>query len=132
MTAITNDHGQPTIAEPAGQIMVGLHVIALIDLLGQSSELAKWDSVPQSFPPPPEWLQAARNSWGRVLLWREEFEKRFAEFLNSLRKYAEQLAPQHPTEVRRLFDEYRETRIQRLSFPCILCVFMVRKTYREE
>lgn len=96
--------------------LFGLHVLALIDFLGQASELAKWDSVPQHFPPPADWLDAVRNTHGRVLMWREEFEKRFAAYLQSLRKYEERFAPKEPSDLRQKFDEYRQTSIRHQHF----------------
>lgn len=101
---------------PGDTALFGLHVMVLIDFLGQANELAKWDSVPQYFPPPTDWLDAVRNTHGRVLMWREEFEKRFAAYLQSLRQYEERFAPKEPSDLRRKFDEYRQTSIRRQHF----------------
>lgn len=51
------------------------HVVAVIDFLGQSSELANLDSLPQSPEQMERFVKAARRTFGRVMTWRSYFEK---------------------------------------------------------
>jgi hypothetical protein len=114
----TTSENLPAVAKPGdeGMAIFGPHVVALIDFLGQSSELAKWDFVPTTVTETAKWVPAVRDTLSRVLMWREEFEKRFAAYLQSLRQYEEQFAPSEPTELRRCFDEYRQTTIRHQHF----------------
>lgn len=114
---MTNNEPAPTVDTATdGVAMFGPHVVTMIDLLGQSAELMKWDFVPNTIAETAKWVPAVRNSVGRVLLWREEFEKRFAAYLQSLRNFEEQFAPKEPTDLRRKFDEFRQTSIRRQHF----------------
>jgi hypothetical protein len=90
-------------------IAFGPHVLALIDFLGQASELAKWAFVPGTRQQMAEWIPAVRNSMGRVVFWREQFKERFQQFQAERDKFAEQFAAGQPAELRRQFDEYRKT-----------------------
>lgn len=65
---------------PAG-FTFGHHVVALIDFLGQARDLAKWDYLPQSEDEQPEFISAVRDTYGRIMHWREQFEKMFASWL---------------------------------------------------
>lgn len=114
----TTNEGPASLTETSsdGTAMFGPHVVALIDFLGQSNELSKWDFVPNTVTETAKWVPAVRNTLGRVLLWREEFEKRFAAYLQLLREFEEQFAPKEPAELRRKFDEYRQTSIRRQHF----------------
>ena len=47
-------------------VVFGPHIVALIDFLGQSSELAKWDFYPDTDGKMAEWLLAVARS--RTLL----------------------------------------------------------------
>jgi hypothetical protein len=115
--AITNKEGKTGAGMSGdGTAMFGLHVVALIDFLGQSRELAKWDSVPQGFPPPDWWLEAVQNTVGRVLMWREEFKKRFTQFLKLLDLHAQVLSTGTPPEKLRRFNDLRETTLEYAHF----------------
>lgn len=103
--------------------MAGPHVVVLIDLLGQSSELAKWDFVPNTVKETATWVPAARNTIGRVLKWREEFERLHSTYLKSLQEFEEQLAPREPVDVRKSFDEYRQTSIHFQHFSDTLIIY---------
>jgi len=86
----------------------GLHVVALIDFLGQASELAKWDFVPDTPQKMAEWIPAVRRSMGRVTTWREQSEERARQFQAERDRFAEQYSKGQPADLRRLFDEYRK------------------------
>jgi hypothetical protein len=114
--ASTDDAGSLTAEQRCGMAMFGLHVVALIDLLGQPAQLAKWDSVPQRATETSAWESAVRNTVGRMLMWRDEFNKRFEGYLQTLRNGQEQFALSRPPEVLQQFDEYRQTTIQHQHF----------------
>lgn len=83
----TDEQGQQSTRDLKPGANFGQHVVALIDLLGQSSELAKWDFVPTSNSEMERWLTAVKSSMGRVIQWREEFEKQLARYFQTLAKY---------------------------------------------
>ena len=89
----------------AGKLMFGLHVVALMDILGQSSELAKWDYLPPTSSPSASWIQAVRNTVGRVMIWRNEFEKRFRDLKAGMDAVAKEHSDSHPDYLRRQFDD---------------------------
>jgi len=113
----TTSDDRPTDTQPNGGDMVkfDLSVVTLIDLLGQSSELARWDSVPGP-EQMADWLSAVRQSMGRVLSWREQFERSFRQFQAHRDRLAEQLSENLPAGPRRGFDEYRETSLNTSHF----------------
>jgi len=115
--ATTSDE-QPTSPQTNrdGVAVFGRHVIALIDFLGQASELEKWDSAPGTAAQMTAWRLAAQNSLGRVLMWREEFGKRFTQFRAEIDRLAEQSSNGQPLEVRRKFDQYRKTPLDTAHF----------------
>jgi len=94
----------------------GPHVVALIDFLGHAGELAKWDFVPGTVTEMAEWVPAVRNSMGRVLRWREEFEGVFYRNKAESDRYMEQASVGQPAERRRQFDEYRKTSLLAAHF----------------
>jgi hypothetical protein len=99
-----------------GMAMFGRHVVTLIDFLGQSSELAKWDHSPATLSPTDPWVQAVRDTMGRVMMWREEFEKRSAEFRAERETVAEQQSIGRPAHLRQQFDEYRKSSLYPAHF----------------
>lgn len=96
-----------------GMAMFGPHAVALIDFLGQSSELAKWDFVPSTIAETAVWVPAVRNTMGRVLQWRKQFETGFQAYSQSLRKYEEQFSQ---AESRGQLDRFRQTVIAHQHF----------------
>lgn len=58
------------------------HIVAVIDFLGQAAELAKWDSLPTTPQEEASFLVAVRGTFGRIMVWREEFEKNFNMWLS--------------------------------------------------
>ena len=65
------------------QIMFGHHVVTLIDLLGQQSKLAEWDFLPETAYDKQKFIAAVRQSFGKVTVWREQFEKYYKLWLDS-------------------------------------------------
>ena len=63
------------------QITFGHHVVALVDFVGQSSALAKWDFLPDSPAAMGKFVDAARDTYGRIMAWRDLFERTFALWL---------------------------------------------------
>lgn len=59
----------------------GFHVVALVDFLGQAHELMKWDYLPQNEEEANGFLPAVRNTYGRIMVWRKQFEKHFTTWL---------------------------------------------------
>ncbi len=99
------------------KIMLGPYVLALIDLLGQSSELAKWNQLlPQEPDRDDPRLQAVRNTYGRVLKWRERFEEVFTEWENHHESLAHEHSIGKPADQRRMYDEYRENTLHHAHF----------------
>lgn len=71
------------------------HVVAVIDFLGQSSELAKLDFLPQSPEQMEPFVEAARRTFGRVMTWRNRFEK-WLRIWNDSRDLTPEFAAQLP------------------------------------
>lgn len=115
MTAKKHEDGNRA-DDPTDAAMFGWHVVALIDILGQSSQLAKWDFVPDSLSPQSEWLEAVRASLGRVLSWREEFEKQFAEYEDPLMGHKGARYTSAPAAEQRQFDEFRQHSLNHAHF----------------
>jgi hypothetical protein len=99
---------------PSGSVPFGYHVVALIDLLGQTSELAKWDYLPDKESEKLAFIEAVRASYGRVILWRKQFEERFGEWLDG-RKLSEDKASRLPDHGK-AYQKFSETTIQFLHF----------------
>ena len=66
----------------ADQVKFGHHVVALVDFVGQSSELEKWNYLPTHEGELQEFIRAAKASYGRIETWRSEFEKYFQMFVS--------------------------------------------------
>ena len=96
------------------QFHFGFYVVALIDFLGQSRELERWEARPTD-DHYDEWVAAVQNSMGKAMLWRDEFTKRFERWEASSRLAAREL-PAAPTEKLEQFKEFREAR------RCSVCV----------
>lgn len=96
--------------------MFGPHVVALIDFLGQSNQLARWDCVPSTVGKVDEWVKAVRESMGRVLTWREEFDKRFSQYEKSLDAYEQDFSTGAPAEKVKQFNEFRQTTLHHQHF----------------
>lgn len=96
--------------------MFGPHVVALIDFLGQSGQLAKWDFVPSNVGEVGEWVKAVRESMGRVLTWREEFDKRFGQYQKLLDTYEQDFSAPAPPEKLKQFHEFRQTTLHHQHF----------------
>jgi len=80
----THKHSQETdSSEDPGTVIIRPHVVAIIDFLGQSIELAKWESVPKSPHDQEQFEEAIRNSFGRIHAWRMEFERIFTLWLRN-------------------------------------------------
>ena len=99
-----------------GMTVFGPHVVTLIDFLGQASELAKWDFVPETPEQEAEWTAAVRRSMGRVLTWRKKFEGIFSQSEADSDRYVKQAAAGQPAERRRELDEYRQTSLNTAHF----------------
>lgn len=99
-----------------GMTVFGPHVVTLIDFLGQASELAKWDFVPETPEQEAEWTAAVRRSMGRVLTWRKKFEGIFSQSEADSARYVKQAAAGQPAERRRELDEYRQTSLNTAHF----------------
>lgn len=96
--------------------MLGPHVVALVDFLGQSSELAKWDFVPTTVAETATWVPAVRNTMGRVLTWREEFDKGFAQYQKSVDAYEQDFSTAAPPEKLKQFNEFRQMELHHQHF----------------
>lgn len=86
-----------------GDIMFGPHLVALMDFVGQSQKLMEWDYCPDKHTLP-HFLDSAKSTFGTILIWREQFERNFREFVESridtIAEAAEQL-PDKGARVRR-------------------------------
>lgn len=113
----TTSDDRPTDAHADGGDMTrfDLRVVALIDFVGQSSELAKWDFIPGP-EQMAEWLSAVKKSMGRVLSWREQFERSLRQFQADRDRLAERFSEGEPADLRRLFDEYRKATLDAAHF----------------
>lgn len=58
------------------------HIVAVIDFLGQAAELAKWDALPNTPREVASFQTAVQRSFGRIMLWRGQFEKNFNLWLS--------------------------------------------------
>lgn len=96
--------------------MFGPHVVTLIDFLGQSGQLVKWDFSPETVGEVDEWTRAVRQSMGIVMAGREAFEKFFAQYQQTLRASEEKFITGAPVEQRRQFDEYRQASMDHAHF----------------
>ena len=107
----------PSAHESGGEMaMFGPHIVALIDFLGQSSELAKWDFIPNTVTETAVWVPAVRSTIGRVLMWREEFERRFTEYQKSLDAYEQSFSTAALPEKLKQFNEFRQTTLHHQHF----------------
>lgn len=59
------------------------HVVCLIDILGQKEKLKGWANPPLSQEPDSEYLQAIRETVGKVLSFRSLFSNFFESFEQS-------------------------------------------------
>ena len=99
-----------------GMVMFGPHVVALIDLLGQSHLLEKWDYSPSDLTPDHPWVQAVRDTVGVVESWRDDFALQFDEFQANYDELAEQASIGKPEQQRRLHEEYRKSAMHAAHF----------------
>ena len=106
MTAKGSKHSIDA-ADSEGVAQFGCYVVALVDVLGQASELAKWNHVPDSLDLQSDWLTAVRASMGRVQLLREQFEKRLVEFKQVLMGHEGASYRSAPPEEQRQFNEFK-------------------------
>ncbi|MGB2985147.1 MAG: hypothetical protein WBE26_04635 [Phycisphaerae bacterium] len=70
----------PKRMDPGGRserFTAQFYVVTLIDFLGQKAELTKWDSLPITDSEERKFDDAIQKSFGKVLNWREEFEKNY-------------------------------------------------------
>jgi len=116
MPAKNEGRSESADASSDAMAMFGPHVVALIDFLGQSTELAKWDYLPAALSPSHPWVQAVRDTLGRVMMWREEFQKRYGEFQSEMDDLANYRSVGQPDHLRRQFDEYRKTSLHAAHF----------------
>lgn len=65
----SNDHEQ--------DVLIGVHVVTLIDFLGQKSKLSKWNSMPKTETEKKQFLAALHESVGTIVRARENFKKKF-------------------------------------------------------
>lgn len=61
-------------------LMFGPHAVAMIDFLGQTQQLARWDFIPNTPGQVAEWVQGARATIGRIMTWREYVKEYFTKF----------------------------------------------------
>lgn len=113
---------QPTTPRGNGEVTIGWYVVALVDFLGQSSELAKWDFVPDDTGTE-AWVPAVRKTYGRVLRWRKEFNQRYAAYVQNLLQFDDRYASSVPVELRRQFVESGKTTIHKRHFSDTLMVY---------
>lgn len=59
------------------------YIVAVVDFLGQSNALLKWDFLPNSSTETETFIKAARDTYGQILTWRKSFERHFADLLSS-------------------------------------------------
>lgn len=114
--ATTNDPPASPRATSDGMAMFGQHVVALIDLLGQTHILEKWNYVPKELTPDHPWIRAVRESVGVVESWRDDFELRFDEFQANYDELAQQASIGKPEQQRRLHEEYRKSAMYAAHF----------------
>lgn len=105
--------GQP---DEAGTSIFGPYVVLLVDFLGQSNDLAKWNFLPSTVREAADWTIAVRNSVGRVLTWRERFVHEIREFSILLRKSQARFTPRLPTAIRGEFEAYRQSEVLHQHF----------------
>ncbi len=97
-------------------VMLGLHVVALIDLLGQSHLLEKWNYMPTDLTPSHPWAQAVRETLGVVELWRDEFQNGYDQFQKHFDTLADQASVGKPEDQRRQHEQYRTSSLSSAHF----------------
>ena len=115
--AATNNAQPPTPSNTTAELaMFGPHVVALIDLLGQTHALEKWDHLPSAVTRDHPWVQAVRDSVGIVEFWRNEFQLRLTEFQGTQDELIERVSAGTPEEQRRLHEQYRKSQLHDAHF----------------
>lgn len=58
-------------------LRVGMHVVCLLDILGQKQKLAKWPAFPNGSAPSSEFVAALKQTLGTLIAFRDQFERFF-------------------------------------------------------
>jgi hypothetical protein len=61
-----------------GHLQIRYYVVCLLDILGQSEKLKLWSDLPPDGTPPPQFVEAFRQTVGTVLYVRDKFKSIFA------------------------------------------------------
>lgn len=119
--AMISNGSQPIGDSTSGEVMFGLHAVAMIDFLGQTQQLARWDFIPNTPAQVAEWIQGARATIGRIMTWRQYFEKGFQKFTSFQlpTRLLAALSPEQQAE----FAKMRETAIQVAHFSDSIIVY---------
>ena len=104
-----------------GQVMFGHHIVTLIDLLGQQSKLAEWDFLPVTAYDKQKFIDAVRQSFGKVTMWRQQFEKNYKLWLDSseLPKDRAKTLP----EAGRGYRQFAETSLRFMHFSDTIVIY---------
>jgi len=116
MATTSDDQSKAARTNGDDKVVFGLYVVALIDFLGQSSELAKWDFAPANPDQGAEWFRAVQASVGRVLAWRTRFEECFRQARAHGERFSQQFSEGQPVELRQRVDEFRKTSLHAAHF----------------
>ncbi len=87
----------------------------MIDVLGQKTELAKWNKFPTDEKEKKVFMEAIKNSFGRVMLLRKEFEDSFNLLLSHKFKPPE-WAVEKMSDGGKSLEEFQDTTIQFTRF----------------
>lgn len=91
------------------------YVVAMIDILGQKTELAKWSQFPKNENEYKIFLDGIKNSFGRVILLRKDFEENFNLFLSHKFKPSKSII-ENTQDGGKSIAEFQETTIQFTHF----------------
>jgi len=105
------------------KIVAGHYVVALIDIMGQSDELAKWNYTPDRENPQPDWMRALENTRQRVLGWREHFDSHFRKTMDRVNQQAEAHRKDMPASRHKQFDQVRQYEILSSHFADSIILF---------
>lgn len=95
-------------------LIFGHHVVALVDFLGQASELSQWDFLPTDEREMTQFIEALRKTFGRIWAWRGEFEKVFNAWLCTYESVL--LEPRSAPDGGTTFRKFKETTLDLMHF----------------
>jgi len=116
MATTSDDRPTSACAEGGDTVVFGPYVVALVDFLGQASELAKWDFAPGNADQSAQWFRAVQETVGRVIAWRGRFEECFRQGRAHGERFSQQFSEGQPVEPRQRFDEFRKTSLHTAHF----------------